>query len=205
MIQLGVYRVSPEVRMPKYNDDFSACFDLYFCPTENNIHGYTRHGAPFTKPLNLDKSITIHPGDRLRIPTGLIFKLRVVHSVETFADITREKEELRQFSIRLHSDHSLALTKGITLVISEGIVDVDNQNEVYVLMTNTSDSSMTINYHDRICQGEVVVNELVNIVEISDTPRSYSEKITSKLSDTVIHARDLSVKDLASTIEDLEG
>jgi len=202
MIQLGVYRAGNDVKMPDYSDAMSACFNLYFCPTSTNVHGYTKHGSPFTKPLNLDKSLTIHPGDRLRIPTGLIFKLRVVHSVETFADITREKEELRQFSIRLHSDHGLALTKGITLVISEGIVDVDNQNEVYVLMTNTSDSSMTISYHDKICQGEVIVNELVNIVELSDLPKSYAEK-TSTIKPMSL--QDLSPEQLELAIDDLDG
>lgn len=202
MIQLGVYRAGNDVKMPDYNNALSACFNLYFCPTSKNIHGYSNHGKAITKPINSDKSITIHPGDRLRIPTGLIFKLRVVHSVETFADITREKEELRQFSIRLHSDYTLALTKGITLVISEGIVDVDNQHEVYVLMTNTSDSSVTIQYHDKICQAEVIVNELVNIVELTDLPKSYSDKSSINKSEST---QQLPVEHLETAIADLNG
>lgn len=203
MIQLGVFRLGEDVKMPKYSDNMSSCFDLHFCPTTNNVHGYTRHGAAFTKPLNLDKSFTIHPGDRLMIPTGLVFKLKMFHSVETFADITREQEELRQFSIRLHSNHSIALTKGITLVISEGIVDVDHQNEVFVLMTNTSDSSMKIEYQEKICQGEVIVNELIEITELPTLPISYSSKSTIDSSNTLDKVKSLSATDLASAISDL--
>lgn len=152
----------------------SACFDLFYCPTTSSITGYDKNNNYFTRELLFGKAVYINPGDRILMPTGLVMKLREVYSVETFADITREKEELRQFSVRLHSNSELSLKRGITMANTEGIVDVDLQQQVYVLLTNIGETVQVIQKNEKIAMGEVLVNELVQLTEIKDMPKSYS-------------------------------
>lgn len=173
MISLSVHRLSPEVKLPEYSTNMSACFDLFYSPTTDTLTGYDKNNDPFTRKNLFDDSFYIRPGDRILVPTGLVMKLRLYHSVETFADITREKEELRQFSIRLHSNNDLALRSGIMLANTEGIVDVDYQEQIYVLLHNISEANVVINKHTKIAMGEVLVNELVQIAEINDMPLQY--------------------------------
>ena len=175
MISLGVFALNSKAVLPSYGTSMSSCFDLGFYPTKDFVDGYDSMNNPVLRPILLG-NVTIFSGDRLLIPTGLVFKLREDHSVETFADITREKEELRQFSIRVHPRSGLSLKKGLVLANSEGVIDVDYQQEVFVMLTNISNTVVNINVGDRIAQGEVVVNELVSIIQLKDHPIQYSER-----------------------------
>lgn len=176
MINLYVYKLSPDVKLPTYGTSMSACFDLCFCPTRNIVKGYDKHNQPIERELLLNNEIYLNPGDRMLIPTGLVMKIGKVYSVETFADITREQDELHQFSIRLHARSGLALKRGLVLANAEGIVDVDYQEEVFILMHNISETNQVIACNERIAQGEVVVNEKVNILETIERPKQYSER-----------------------------
>lgn len=176
MIQLGVYRLSPEVHMPKYGTSMSACFDLCFCPTTDIVKGYDKYNNTVDRLLFPDKSVYVYPGERLLIPTGLVMKIRKHISVETFADITREEDQLQQFSIRLHARSGMALKRGLVLANAEGIVDVDYQQQVYILIHNITETTQVVPYGERIAQGEVIVNELVSIVELNSIPNQYSER-----------------------------
>lgn len=176
MINLNVYRLSPDVKMPTYGTSMSACFDLCFCPTTDTVTGYDKNNQPITRELLPNKGAYIMGGERLLIPTGLVMKIRKHISVETFADITREHDELHQFSIRLHARSGMALKRGLVLANAEGIVDVDYQEQVFILMHNISETNQIIAYNERIAQGEVVVNEKVNILEVIERPKQYSER-----------------------------
>lgn len=170
---LGVHRLSPNVKMPEYSTPMSACFDLFYNPSTNFITGYDKTNELFERKNLFDDSFYIRPGDRVLVPTGVAMKLREHCSVETFADITREKEELRQFSIRLHSNNDLSFKRGIMLANTEGIIDVDYQDQIYVLLHNISEANVVINKQDKIAMGEVLVNELVRIIELNDMPLQY--------------------------------
>ena len=176
MINLNVYRLSEDVKLPTYGTSMSACFDLCFCPTTDTVKGYTADCNAFERQLLPDKSVWIGANERMLIPTGLVMKIRQLHSVETFADITREKEELHQFSIRLHARSGLALKRGLVLANAEGIVDVDYQEQVFILLHNISTTNQVIQFQERIAQGEVLVNEKVNILEVIERPKQYSER-----------------------------
>ena len=176
MINLNVYRLSPDVKMPTYGTSMSACFDLCYCPTENIVKGYDKYNNPVSRMIFESKDIYVHPGDRLLIPTGLVMKIKQEYSTETFADITREKDELQQFSIRLHARSGMALKRGLVLANAEGIVDVDYQQQVYILLHNISETTQAIQCNERIAQGEVIVNEKVSIVEVKEMPKQYSER-----------------------------
>jgi dUTP pyrophosphatase len=176
MIQLGMYRMSDDVILPSYGTTLSACFDLSFNPIDATVKGYDSYNNPISQYINGFGEISIYPGDRLLIPTGIILKILQNMTIETYADIAHRKPSLQQYSIRLHPRSGLALKKGLVLANAEGIVDVDYQEQVFVLLTNTSQIATTITKGDRVAQAEVVCNEPFDFVEFGVAPDKHSER-----------------------------
>jgi len=176
MIYLNVYRLNNDVELPTYGTSLANCFDLSFQPTEESIKGYDKFNTPISQYVNSFGEISIYPGDRLLIPTGLIFKIDHRKTIETYADISRQELPLQNHSIRLHPRSGLSLKKGLILANSEGIVDVDYQEEVFVLLTNISQMGQTIRKGDRVAQGEIVCNEPFHITLVNTRPTKHSER-----------------------------
>ena len=176
MIYLNVYRLNNEIDLPTYGTTLANCFDLSFQPTDNFVKGYNKLNSPINHEINEHGEVSINPGDRLLIPTGLIFKIEHYLTIETFADISSQPKPLQNYSIRLHPRSGLSLKRGLVLANSEGIVDVDYQEEVFVLLTNISEIAQTIKRNDRIAQAEIVCNEPVKFVIISKRPEKHSER-----------------------------
>ena len=178
MIEVNVFRLHEDAVVPSYGTSLSTCFDLGFYPSKSDpiVNGYDKFNLQIQRYID-DKGLLINPGDRLLIPTGLIFKIQDKrNSIESFSDITTEREELGQFSIRLHARSGMSLKRGLVLANSEGVVDVDYQQQVYILLTNISEITQTIAIGERIAQGEVVTNEKVTFHEVSELPIQHSER-----------------------------
>jgi dUTP pyrophosphatase len=176
VIALNVYRLRDDMEIPTYGTSLSACFDLSFQPSDTHVIGYDKYNNPISQTINSFGEISIYPGDRLLIPTGLIFKIEQSITIETYSDISREVLPLGNYSIRLHPRSGLSLKKGLVLANSEGIVDVDYQEQIYVLMTNISEMGQTIRKGDRIAQAEIVRNEPIKFSVLSNRPEKHSER-----------------------------
>ena len=176
MIDLGMYRLSEDVKIPTFGTKMSTCFDLHYCPTNKVVKGYSEFNKPVEWWIGKDRKLIIFPGERKLVPTGLVMKIQKNLSIETFGDIMDHSEPLKQYSIRLHPRSGLSLKRGLVLANSEGIVDVDYQQEIFVLMTNISKVNQTIDYQERIAQAEVVVNEGVRLTVLNEMPTAYSER-----------------------------
>lgn len=176
MIILNVYRLRDEFETPTYGTSLANCFDLSFQPSETHVKGYDKYNNPISQMINTRDEISIYPGDRLLIPTGLVFKIEQKLTIETFADILKPAPSLQNYSIRLHPRSGLSLKRGLVLANSEGIVDVDYQEQVFVLLTNISEIGQTIKKGDRIAQAEVVCNVPVEFVVIASAPEKHSER-----------------------------
>lgn len=178
MITLNVYRLRDDLEMPSYGTSMANCFDLSFQPTTDHVTGYDKYNNPITQKVNNFGEISIYPGDRLLIPTGLIFKIERYVTIEKFSDIVDNLSEipLNNYSIRLHPRSGLSLKRGLVLANSEGIVDVDYQEQVFVLLTNISQMGQTIRAGERIAQAEVTCNEQVNFLVLSKAPEKHSER-----------------------------
>ena len=176
MLTVNVYRLCDDLELPTYGTSLANCFDLSFQPTNFSVKGYDKWNSPITHEINDHGEISINPGDRLLIPTGLIFKVEQYLTVETYADVSREIKPLQNYSIRLHPRSGLSLKRGLVLANSEGIVDVDYQEEVFVLLTNISEIAQTIKRGDRIAQAEIVSNEPVNFIVVTKRPEKHSER-----------------------------
>ncbi len=94
----------------------------------------TEHAAGMDVRAALDERVTIWPGKRALVPTGLKIELPVGYEAQ----------------IRPRS--GLAIRDGITLVNSPGTIDADYRGEVKVIMINHGDQEFHVNHGDRIAQ-----------------------------------------------------
>lgn len=82
----------------------------------------------------LAKSISLAPGERVAVPTGLRIELPVGYEAQ----------------VRPRS--GLALAKGITCLNSPGTIDSDYRGEIKVLLVNLGSEIVVIDVGDRIAQ-----------------------------------------------------
>ena len=116
----------------------------------------TPSSAGFDLRARLDGPVTILPGARLLIPTGIALQL----------------PDDCEAQVRPRS--GLALKTGLTLLNSPGTVDADYRGEVAVVMVNLGGEAVTLQRGDRVAQ--LVVQKLPRVVmeeveELSDTAR----------------------------------
>jgi len=140
-MKLGIIKLHPDVVLPEYATDGAACFDLRFFP-HGDMSFYAKDNTKntCTSEWNHLDAAHIEPGDRAMLPTGMAFDIP------------------EGYSMRLHSRSSLALKQGLRLANSEGVIDSDYVNEVFVVIHNTSSRTIVINKGDRIAQAELVKN-----------------------------------------------
>ena len=98
----------------------------------------------------IEISLTIQPGERASIPTGL--QLAVPEGYEA--------------QVRPRS--GLALRYGISLVNAPGTIDADYRGEVTILLINHGQEPVTINRGDRVAQ--IIFNkvERADIIEVDE-------------------------------------
>lgn len=158
MTVLKFWRVHTEVKLPKHQTDGSACFDLSFQGYgKNKVTGYNRMNKPVERIMQ--SSMTISPGDRMLVPTGLVMDIP------------------KGYSVRLHARSGTSLKQGLVLANAEGVIDSDYVEEVYILLHNISENAQTINFGDRIAQAELVKNEVYEIEESASRPSVKSSRV----------------------------
>ena len=80
------------------------------------------------------EGVTIEPGGRALIPTGLMLEIPVGY----------------EFQVRPRS--GLALKSGVTLANSPGTIDSDYRGEVGIIVLNLGNETFQINHGDRVAQ-----------------------------------------------------
>ncbi|MDJ1480606.1 dUTP diphosphatase [Cytophagaceae bacterium YF14B1] len=101
----------------------------------NDLPSYqTEHSAGMDIRANLTEAITLLPGQRKLITTGLFIEL----------------PEGYEAQIRPRS--GLALKHGITVLNSPGTIDADYRGEIMVLLINLSDVAFVVEHGERIAQ-----------------------------------------------------
>lgn len=159
MNRLNVYRTHPAVILPKFATKQSACFDIAFQACGKfEYSGYNLYNAPFTRPIN-NGQIVLMQGDRVMIPTGLIFDIP------------------EGYSVRIHPRSGMSYKQGLVLANLEAVIDSDYIQETFVLLTNTSQNPITITNGDRVAQAEMVKSESYVIWEIFETPAQKTDRV----------------------------
>ena len=117
----------------------------------------TPHAAGMDLFASLDANITLLPGERALVPTGLALAI----------------PEGYEAQIRPRS--GLALHHGITLVNSPGTIDSDYRGEICVIIINHGKEPFTVKNGDRIAQmvfAQFARADLQEVPELSETLRN---------------------------------
>ena len=153
MNRLNIYKTHPAIRIPSFATSQSACFDLAFNSVGKGTYkGYNKNNSEFERNFGQGGNIHIMPGDRIMVPTGMIFDIP------------------EGYSVRVHARSGTSLKQGLALINAEGVIDADYIEEIYVLLTNVSENGITINNGDRIAQAEMVKKEEYIIWESATKP-----------------------------------
>jgi dUTP pyrophosphatase len=134
---LKIKKLSENAVIPKAATGGSAGMDLYAC---------------------LDSDITLVPGQRALIPTGIAIAL-----------------ESNAYVAYIYARSGLAIKSGITLSNCVGVVDSDYRGEVKVGLINLSDSEYTVKNGDRIAQmviAPVIMADVQEVSELDETERA---------------------------------
>jgi dUTP pyrophosphatase len=159
MNRLNVYKTHPDISLPKFATKQSACFDLSFHPHgKAEYSGINHNNAPFSRQFS-NGSIRIMPGDRIMVPTGLIFDIP------------------EGYSVRVHPRSGLSYKQGLILANLEGVIDSDYIQETFVLLHNTSQVDQTIYPGDRIAQAEMIRKEEYILWEIDKAPTQKTDRV----------------------------
>ncbi|HEY9777057.1 MAG TPA: dUTP diphosphatase [Planktothrix sp.] len=102
----------------------------------------------------LEEELTLHPGDRVRIPTGV------------------QVEIPPGFQAQVVPRSGLADRNGITLTNSPGTIDSDYRGEVQCLVINHGREPYTFKRGDRIGQMVLVAIPQVELVEVQELATS---------------------------------
>jgi len=132
MNTLQYYKKHEDGFEPFFATAGSACFDLKAYFAKSIISGTE---APRCKVYKMDNKaeereckmwaidyrsfnvgIDLYPGERILVPTGLIFNIPDGHSV------------------RLHARSSVSLKKGLIIPNGEGIIDSDYYHQTFVML-----------------------------------------------------------------------
>lgn len=158
---LGYYKINEDVKDPVVATTSSACFDLHaYVPHGTEVVAYTTHNEKYNQTvLNVDSGmITIAPGERVLVPTGLILDIPPMCSV------------------RLHARSGLSLKQGLVLANAEGVIDEDYVDPVFVMVTNISQVSANIKNGERIAQAELVYQPNYALLPIGEAPKQKTNR-----------------------------
>lgn len=124
---------------------------------KGELPAYQSKGASgFDVRALLARTVTLSPGERALIPTGLSFEIP------------------EGFEIQARPRSGLAIKNGISLVNTPGTIDADYRGEVKIIVINHGNEPFVINDQDRIAQlvlCPVYQAEFLVADSLSDTQR----------------------------------
>lgn len=136
-IDIRCRRLRPSAALPAYQTEGAAAADL---------------------SADLDAPLTIAPGERGRVPTGIAIS----------------GGERRDFVALVFGRSSLGVKYGVTLANSVGVIDSDYRGEISVTLINHGEEPYTVNPGDRVAQMMFVPVFAASLVEaqtLDDTER----------------------------------
>lgn len=116
----------------------------------------TAYAAGMDVRARVDEAVTLNPGERGLVPTGLSVEIP------------------RGYEMQVRPRSGLASKKGIGLVNSPGTIDADYRGEIKIIVINHGQQPFTIEDQDRIAQfvvAPVVQAEILEAVELEETER----------------------------------
>jgi len=135
MVKLLIKKLDKNINLPQYKTRYSSGMDLI---------------------ANINETITIQPGKKSIIPTGIAVSIPL------------------EYEVQIRPRSGLAAKNGIGVLNSPGTIDADYRGEVKVILINLGNSSFKINKNDRIAQMilcPIAKAEFEEVDELPDTKR----------------------------------
>ena len=132
---IQIKKLHPSARIPRYMTELAAGMDICALP---------------------ESAVTLKPGERCLVPTGLAFAVSP------------------GYEIQVRPRSGLAIKHGIALVNSPGTIDADYRGEVGIILINLGEDDFVIQPGDRIAQlivAPVCQALLEEVSTLSDTAR----------------------------------
>ena len=133
--QLQIKKLHPQAQVPRYMSELAAGMDVQAL---------------------LEEPVTLQPGERTLLPTGLAMAIPV------------------GYEIQVRPRSGLAIKHGIALVNAPGTIDADYRGEIKVILINHGQEEFRIAAGDRIAQlvlAPVCQAELLQVDELPETDR----------------------------------
>tara|TARA_Y100000004_G_C8701795_1_gene321954 strand:- start:60 stop:587 length:528 start_codon:yes stop_codon:yes gene_type:complete len=164
-----------DVLDPEFATEGSACFDIssYLGPpvyTEsppNLVTVYTMNNKKESREVKMwagpkstfYTSASLYPGERMLVPTGLIFDIPA------------------GYSLRLHTRSSVSLKQGLVMANSEGIIDSDYYHQCFIMLYNSSADEIRVKHKERMAQGELIKTLDYSLKETTIQPERTTERV----------------------------
>jgi len=103
---------------------------------------------------SLDEEVTLQPGERKMIPTGISLAIP------------------EGFEGQIRPRSGLAIQRGVTILNAPGTIDSDYRGEIKVLLINLGNEPYTVKNRDRIAQLVISPVSRANLVEAEELPSS---------------------------------
>lgn len=166
LLRLRVHRLHPAARLPRYATGGAAGLDLSAClpptsrtPPASDPASTRKEGGEeeAEEPGGPAGVLTLAPGERRAVPTGLAIALPAGHEGQ----------------VRPRS--GLALRHGVTVANAPGTIDEDYRGELMVLLINLGEHPYPIRHGDRIAQ--LVVAPVTQVaVQAVDAPLDETDR-----------------------------
>jgi len=139
-MEMKFYKDNDAAIAPEYGTAESSCFDLRAC-----LAGVSRvkvwSGGQVSDREVIRNSVIIYGGERMIIPTGLIFDIPVGYEIKAYAR------------------SGLSIKNGIGLANMVGVIDADYTDPTGILLWNTNNvkeyTSFEVKHGDRLIQAQL--------------------------------------------------
>ena len=134
-VELRIKRLDDRASLPGYHSELAAGLDLAAC---------------------LDEPMTVHPGEIVRVATGLALAIPA------------------GFEGQVRPRSGLAAKHGVTVVNTPGTIDADYRGQLFVALVNLGKEPYTIEHGSRIAQlviAPVAHATVIEADELDDTKR----------------------------------
>ena len=159
---MNVYKTKDSAIIPQYATQGSACFDIHAAFDKGDkiiaYNSVNRKIEVLVKEIEGQPAFLIHPGQRVMIPTCLIFDIPENHVM------------------KMYIRSSAAAKKGLTLSNGVGIIDSDYVDETHILVHNISDSLTRVIHGERLAQCMVEKMDQTQLIMINERPKQKTDR-----------------------------
>ncbi len=148
-----------DVQMPHLATEQSACFDMRaylkegdyitIATVENQL--ITRKVQTYAAEID-GVGLVLNPGERVLMPTGIIFDIP------------------EGYSVRAHPRSGCSFKEALTLISGEGVIDSDYVEEGFMPLVNHSGVRIFIKHGERCAQVEMIEDLKYEVDEVQTRP-----------------------------------